>query len=140
MCCITFCYFPSFIFQNDDVRDDTFVNEGEQSPVPNSEMLEEDFNQTPVIRSTKCPTSSTRKRRAIIEPPQELCILESMQKAMETEGAEDNLDRYGKVLVGKLILIDDPIKLFLLQNEIDQVVFKAVLESREVETLFLSDN
>ena len=59
-----------------------------------------------------------------------------MQKAMENEGAEDNLDRYGKVLVGKLRLIDDPMKLSSLQNEIAQVVFKAVLESREVEPLF----
>ena len=52
---------------------------------------------------------------------------------MESEGAEDNLDRYGKVLVGKLRLINDPMKLVSLQNEIDQVVFKAVLDSREVE-------
>ena len=63
-----------------------------------------------------------------------------MQKAMESEGAEDNLDRYGKVLVGKLRLINDPMKLFLLQNEIDQVVFKAVVDSREVEPLFPLDN
>ena len=31
---------------------------------------------------------------------------------MESDGAEDNLDRYGKVLVGKLRLIDGPMKLF----------------------------
>ena len=142
--CITFCYFAFYLFQNDGGQDDSFLAEGNQSPIPGpstSEMLEEEaLTETPVIRSTKCPTSSTRKRRAIIEPPPELSILENMQRAMESEGAEDNLDSYGKVLVGKLRLIDDPMKLFLLQNEIDQVIFKAVTDSREVESLFLLDN
>ena len=137
-----FCWFHFYLFQIDGVRDESFLNEGNQSPVPgpSTEMLEEDLIETPVTRSTKCPTSSTRKRRTIIEPPQELSILENMQRAMESEGVEDNLDRYGKVLVGKLRLIDGPLKLSSLHNKIDQVVFKAVLDSREDEPLFPLNN
>ena len=65
-----FCCFHFYLFQNDGVRDESFLNEGEQSPVPgpSTEMLEEEdiLIQTPVTWSTKCPTSSTRTRRAII--------------------------------------------------------------------------
>ena len=73
------------------------------------------------VRSTKCPTG-IRKRKATESCAPELQILHNMQEAMGKDGADDSLDLYGKVVVNKLRLITDPMDLFIVQNEIDQML------------------
>ena len=48
---------------------------------------------------------------------------------MNKDGADDSLDMYGKVVVNKLRRIDDPMELFIVQNEIDQVIYRAIVQS-----------
>ena len=53
-----------------------------------------------------------------------------MQEAMGKDGADDSLELYGKVVVNKLRLITDPMDLFIVQNEIDQIIYRAVVQSQ----------
>ena len=59
----------------------------------------------------------------------EIQILHNMQEAMNKDGADDSLDMYGKVVVNKLRLSADPVELFIVQNEIDQVIYRTVVQS-----------
>ena len=59
----------------------------------------------------------------------EIQILHNMQEAMNKDGADDSLDMYGNVVVNELRLFADPMKIFIVQNEIDQVIYRAVVHS-----------
>ena len=80
------------------------------------------------LRSTKRPTGS-RKRTVTESCAAEIQILHNMQEAMNKDGVDDSLDMYGKVVVNKLRLIADPMELYIVQNEIDQVIYRAVVLS-----------
>ena len=80
------------------------------------------------MRSTKCPTGS-RKRKGTVSCAAEIQILKNMQQAMDKDLPDDSVDMYGKVVVNKLRLIADPMQLFIVHNEIYQVIFRPVVQS-----------
>ena len=57
-----------------------------------------------------------------------------MQQAMDKDDPDDSLLMYGKVVVNKLRLIADPMQLFIVQNETDQVIFRAVEQNHANST------
>ena len=83
-------------------------------------------------RSTKCPTTERRKRKLPPSPPnQEIEILKSLAKSIEKDEEEDELMIFGRHLVNRLRHIKDPMALFIVQNEIEQSVFRAVMASNQ---------
>ncbi len=64
----------------------------------------------------------------------QLQILKNIQQAMNKDDPNDSLDMYGKAVVNKLRLIADPMQLFIVQNETDQVIFRAVVQSHANST------
>ena len=71
----------------------------------------------------------SRKRTATESCGAEIQILHNTREAMNKDGADDSLDMYGKVVVNKQRLIADPVELFIVQNEIDQAIYRAVVQS-----------
>ena len=85
------------------------------------------------MRSIKCPTDS-RKRKATESCAAEIQILHNMQEAMNKDVADDSLVMYGKVVVNKLRLIANTMQRFNVQNQIDQAIFRAVVQNHDNST------